>query len=295
MVGRSARGYPGVVQSERSQAIRGSPVVVALTMLISGCSAGGGRPWPDPATGPSNVSLSPDRRRVAHEMVNVFEYSSTSARYDRCDDLGDGRGLTCGKIGFTTSSTEVRDVVAAYTETATGSPLARHLARLRELAERGSASTSGLEGFADDWRHAADDPRFRSVQDAVADRLTYDPALATARRLGIRTPLGVAIFFDAAVQHGTSDDPDGLPALISRTDAKAHGAPAGGVAEKTWLLAFLDVRRADLRNPHDRNSQEVWAQSVDRVDALHGLVEGGEAGLDPPVTLQVDGEDYTLR
>jgi chitosanase len=228
-------------------------------------------------------------------MVNVFEYSSPSARYDQCGDLGDGRGLTCGTIGFTTSSTEVHDVVAAYTRRATGSPLVRHLARLRELADRGSASTSGLAGFAEDWAHAADDPRFRAVQDAVADRLAYDPALTTARRLGIRTPLGVAILFDSAVQHGTSDDPDGLPALVVTTNAQAHGAPADGVAEKSWLLTFLEVRRADLRNPHDDNSQEVWAKSVDRVDALHGLVAGGETRLDAPVTLQVDGEDYALR
>jgi chitosanase len=300
MVDRSAqRVSPSGPIRKGARAIRrhqrGFPVVVALTMLISGCSAGGGRPWADPTSGPSNVSLSTDRRRVAHEMVNVFEYSSTSARYDPCTDLGDGRGLTCGKIGFTTSSTEVRDVVVAYIEKATGSPLARHLGRLRELADRGSASTSGLDGFAEDWAQAADDPRFRAVQDAVADRLTYDPALATARRLGIRTPLGVAILFDAAVQHGTSDDPDGLPALTSRADAEAHGSPAGGVAEKTWLLTFLDVRRADLRNPHDKDSQDVWAQSVDRVDALQGLVEGDEAQLDAPVTLQVDGEDYMLR
>jgi chitosanase len=228
-------------------------------------------------------------------MVNVFEYSSTSARYDPCSDLGDGRGLTCGKIGFTTSSTEVRDVVAAYTEGAPGSPLARHLARLRELADRGSAGTSGLEGFAGDWAHAADDPRFRAVQDAVADRLTYAPALATARRLGIRTPLGVAILFDSAVQHGTSDDPDGLPALVTATTARAHGTPSGGVPEKTWLLTFLDVRRADLRNPHDKTSQQVWADSVDRVDALRDLLEAGKAQLNPPLTLQVDGEPYTLR
>jgi chitosanase len=105
----------------------------------------------------------------------------------------------------------------------------------------------------------------------------------------------VAILFDSAVQHGTSDDPDGLPALVAATNAQAHGAPADGVAEKSWLLTFLEVRRADLRNPHDDNSQQVWAESVDRVDALHGLVAGGETRLDAPVTLRVDGEDYTLR
>lgn len=254
--------------------------VVAWTMLLAGCATTSG-PSPLPA----------DRRRVAHEMVNVFEYGGTGARYDRCEDLGDGRGLTCGTIGFTTSSTEVRDVVSAYGR----GPLASYLARLRVLADGGSASTSGLEGFAADWAHAAEDPRFRAVQDAAADRLTYDPALASARRLGIRTPLGAAILFDSAVQHGTSDDPDGLPALISRAGTRAHGTPAGGVDEETWLRAFLDVRRADLSNPHDRSSRTVWAESVDRVDALRALLDAGDTGLDPPVTLRVDGENYTLR
>ncbi len=264
-------------------------------MLISGCSAGGGPPWPDRTTGPSTVSLSTDQRRVADELVNVFEYSTTSARYDMCGDLGDGRGLTCGKIGFTTSSTEVRDVVDAYTGRVPDSPLARHRPRLRELADGGSASTSGLDGFAGDWAAAAGDARFRAAQDSLADRLTFDPALAAARRLGIRTPLGVAILLDTAVQHGTSDDPDGLPALIRGTNAKADGSPADGVAEKTWLLAFLDVRRADLRNPHDEDSRDVWAESVDRVDALHGLVDAGEHRLAAPVELDVDGDGYTLR
>jgi chitosanase len=264
-------------------------------MLVSACSPSGGSSWPDPATGPSNVSLSTDQRRVADELVNVFEYSSTSARYDTCTDLGDGRGFTCGKIGFTTSGTEVRDVVTAYTDRVPDNPLARHRPRLRQLAEGDSASTSGLDGFAGDWTRAAGDPQFRAAQDILADRLTYDPALAAARRLGIRTPLGVAILFDTAVQHGTSDDPDGLPALIRGTNAKADGSPADGVAEKTWLLAFLDVRRDDLRNPHDEDSRDVWAESVDRVDALNGLVDAGEHRLAAPVELDVDGDGYTLR
>jgi chitosanase len=275
---------PGIsVHIARNRVVQ---VVAALTVLVAGCSS---------PRGPSDVSLSSDQRRVAHEMVNVFEYSRPSADYGHCENLHDGRGLTCGEVGFTTSSTEVRDVVAAYTQQVAGNPLARHSARLRELAGRGSADTSGLDGFAGDWAQAAADPRFRAIQDAAADRLTYAPALATARRLGIRTPLGVAILFDSAVQHGTSDDPDGLPALVTATGARAHGNPADGVDEKIWLLAFLEVRRADLRNPHDPGSRDVWAQSVDRVDALHRLVEDGEDDLDPPLTLRVDEDDYTLR
>jgi chitosanase len=105
----------------------------------------------------------------------------------------------------------------------------------------------------------------------------------------------VAIIYDTAVQHGTSDDPDGLGALLAGTREKTGGDPADGVDEQTWLLAFLEVRADDLRDPHDAGSRDVWAASVDRVDALRELVDGARPDLSPPVTVTVDGEDYTLR
>lgn len=263
-------------------------------MLAGGCSRGGDA-WPAAATGPSTVGLTTDQRRVADELVNVFEYSTPSARYDACADLRDGRGLTCGKVGFTTSSTEVRDIVTSYAQRVPDSPLARYLPRLRELASSGSSDTTGLPGFTAGWKDAAGDATFRAEQDKLADRLTYVPALAAARRIGLQTSLGVAILYDTAVQHGTSDDPDGLSALLARTRDRAGGNPADGVAEKLWLDAFLDVRAADLRNPHDAGSRDVWAASVDRVDALRGLVNDNSPDLTPPVTVTVDGEDYSLR
>jgi chitosanase len=268
---------------------------LSVIVLLTGACSGRGNGWPAPAIGPSTVKLTTDQRRVADELVNVFEYSSPSPRYGSCTDLGDGRGFTCGKVGFTTSSTEVRDIVGAYVEQVPGSPLARHLPRLRELADSGSGSTSGLPGFAADWAKAATDPAFRAEQDTFADRLNYAPALAAAHTIGLRTPLGVAILYDTAVQHGTSDDPDGLPALLAGTRERTGGNPADGVAEKAWLLAFLDVRADDLRNPHDAESRDAWSASVDRVDALRGLVDDDRPDLTPPVTITVDGDDYQLR
>jgi chitosanase len=241
------------------------------------------------------VALTIDQRRVADQLVNVFENGTTAPRYDIVSDLGDGRGYTCGKIGLTTSSTEVRDVVEAYVDQVPHSPLRRHLPRLRELAASGQGDTTGLAGFPEDWSRAAAEPVFRTVQDTVADRIAFDPAVVAARRLGLRTGLGVAILFDTAVQHGTGEDPDGLPALAARASEAAGGDPAGGVTEKGWLLAFLDVRAGDLRNPHNRDSRQVWAESVDRVDALRGLVVANRHRLAPPVTVIVSGGEFVLR
>jgi chitosanase len=136
---------------------------------------------------------------------------------------------------------------------------------------------------------------FRAVQDRTADRLTFEPALAAARRLGLRTPLGVAVLYDTAVQHGTGSDPDGLPAILARTTRAVRADPAAGATEKAWLQAFLDVRADDLRNPHDKDSQQVWTESVDRVEALRRLVTTNNYHLAPPVKLRVFGDEYVLR
>ena len=82
--------------------------------------------WPT-GTGPSTVTLTTEQRRIADQLVNVFEYGDTGPRYDEVSDLHDGRGYTCGRIGFTTSSSEVRDLVQTYLAMVPGSTLGRHL------------------------------------------------------------------------------------------------------------------------------------------------------------------------
>jgi chitosanase len=270
-------------------------LIVAGVLIAVTAGDAGNPPWPAASKGTSDVTMTGDQRRVADELVNVFEYGTTTARYDAVADLRDGRGYTCGKIGFTTSGTEVRDIVQAYLARTPDDPLRRYLPRLRDLAAAGSADTAQLSGFPADWRRAADNEAFRAVQDAAADRLTFDPALATARRLGIRTPLGVAILLDTAVQHGTGDDPDGMPHLIARTRQAEHGEPATGVPEKAWLLAFLRIRADDLSHPYDTGSASAWSQSVDRVDALRRLVTADRYRLAPPLEVSVFGDRYLLR
>ncbi|WP_426513891.1 chitosanase [Dactylosporangium sp. McL0621] len=265
---------------------------ILLAFLTGAC---GGPAWPEAGHGPSAIELTATQRHLADELVSLFEHGDPDPHYAAVEALGDGRGYTCGTIGFTTSSTEVRTIVEAYDAEAPGSRLARHLPRLRELADAGSADTAGLPGFAEDWAAAATDPKFRAEQDRLTDRLAFGPALADAHRLGLRTPLGVAVLYDSAVQHGTDDDPDGLPALITRATQRAGGTPATGVDEQDWLGEFLDVRAETLRNPHDKDSREAWAESVDRVDALRDLVDNDRYGLEPPVKFTLDGDDQELR
>jgi chitosanase len=277
--------------------------ISALVAVSGGCTSSSSpnpipsqpdQPWPATTTGPSTVELTAVQRRVTDELVSVFENSTTTPAYDYVEDINDGRGLTCGKIGFTTNSNEVRDIVAQYSAQVPDNPLARYLPRLTEIAASGSDDTSGLDRFAEDWAATAANPAFRTVQDGVADRIAYNPALAAARRLGLRTALGVAILYDTVVQHGLDNDPDGFPAIVTAAGRDASGNPSDGVEERRFLNAFLAVREQHLLHAADRSTRKGWANSVDRVVVLRKLVADSRQGLTPPVAVRVYGSAYTL-
>lgn len=149
----------------------------------------------------------------------------------------------------------------------------------------GNPDVSGLEGFTHSWRKAAEDPAFRDAQDALEKQIYFQPAMKHALDLGIRTPIGKAIFYDTIVQHGEgdSDDPDSMMALVDRTQAVMKFTPE---QELQWLDKFLDVRRNDLLHPANQDSQEVWSKSVKRVDKLRSIMLiDGNVDLDRPVKL----------
>ena len=87
--------------------------------------------------------------------------------------------------------------------------------------------------------------------------------------------VGARDIVDTAVQHGTDDDPDGLPSMVQKTNADLGGAPADGIDETSWLRDFLAIRRATLENPSSSHTSDTWRESVGRVDALHALLDAG--------------------
>jgi chitosanase len=136
---------------------------------------------------------------------------------------------------------------------------------------------------------------FRQVQDRVTDDLYTAPARKLADANGVRSALGLAILVDTAVQQGTDDDPDGLPAMVRKTTAAVGGTPAGGVDETTWLQGFLDVRRNTLENPTSSDTGKVWRESVGRVDALRALLDAGNLDLATPFTISPFGDPQTIN
>ncbi len=243
---------------------------------------------------PSTIVFTAEQRVLADQIISVFENNTPEIDYAYAENLDDGRGITAGRAGFTSATGDMLLVVERYTLLVPGNPLAVYLPRLRELAAQESDSTDGLEGLEDAWQTAAEDSIFREVQDEVVDEEYYWPAVDHAEELGLFFPLSLLNLYDTCIQHGDGDDPDGLPAIISRATAQVGGSPADDIDEREWLRAFMDIRRSVLLNPANPETREEWAESVGRADALIDIFESGNVNLTPPIVISPFDSTFVL-
>jgi chitosanase len=240
------------------------------------------------------ASLTPAQKQLTEKLISLFENSTTEIQYGFAKKLNDGRGITCGRAGFTTATGDAYEVVKLYSEKNPNNPLVRYLPELKLLAEKHSASTEHLKGFVWSWSRAAKDPQFREIQDQVVDRMYFQPSVEYARRWGLKTPLSIAIIYDTIIQHGDGDDPDGLQAIYDKT-LKLAGAPNVLSNEQQWLGVFLDQRRLILKHANNPTSRQVWALSVSRVDVWREILESGNFNLTAPIKLHNKEYPIVLR
>ncbi|GAA0802694.1 chitosanase [Spirilliplanes yamanashiensis] len=225
----------------------------------------------------------PLRKEIAMRLVSSAENSSLNwrAQYGYIEDIRDGRGYTGGIVGFCSGTSDMRQLVAAYTRRRPANPLARYLPALRRVD--GTASHAGLDPtFVRDWRRAAADPVFQRTQDAERDRLYFTPAVARAQADGLRA-LGQFAYYDAAVMHGYS----GLLRIRAAALRRAK-APAGGGGETAYLHAFLDARVREMRT-------EAAHSDTSRVDTAQRIfLRAGNLDLRRPMVWWVYGDRYQL-
>jgi chitosanase len=265
-------------------------VLASFVLILASCSGQGGRNGEDDA----GEGLTPEQKLRAEQITSVFENDTIELQYAYIENINDGRGYTAGRAGFTTATGDLIAVVERYTATVPGNELAAYLPRLGELADQESDAVDGLEGLPEAWERAADDPTFRTVQDEIVDQLYYFPAVERWRDVGLTTALGLAAFYDAIIQHGEGDDPDGLPAMIDRTTERAGGSPATGVEEAAWLSIFLQVRRETLEFAFDPETRDAWAESADRPIVFEEQLASGNFDLNGPIVIDTEEHQATV-
>lgn len=242
------------------------------------------------STGRAPAPLAVSVDQTIDEIVSIFENETPDLQYDYIDALGDGRGYTAGRAGFTTATGDLLEVVRRYEASGTGTPSAKSFTSLLPILEKRaldeSGDLTGLGALPALWKTASLEPEFRAAQDTVAADFYRTPAAAVCKKLGFTSPLSLLIIYDTIVQHGDGSDDDALPALLKRTPPSSD--------EETFMRAFLKVRRADLLNPANSATAREWRESVDRVDALTRLIDQDHWDLALPLRLKVWGRTYAL-
>ena len=247
-------------------------------------------PNSEPSVG-VNGWLTPQQKKRADQLISVFENGVPDLQYDYVEYLGDGRGYTVGR-GLTTGSGDAYQAAALYSEKVPHNPLSSYLARLKELGDEGSDSISRLEGFTQAWKKAALDPQFKTAQDEINDRNSYNPAMEFADKIGVNTALARVVLYDTVFTHGPGDYPDspeyldGTAELLRRTEQEMGGTPTSGLDEKKWLKTFLKIRKADMLNPHNKATQKGWAEASGRVDVFSDFLEQRNLDFKSPLDIK---------
>lgn len=171
----------------------------------------------------------------------------------------DGAGLTWGVIGFTLSNGEIQRLLAEA-EAAVPGTLDRVLGPLAATWRAKTALpkaqllawADGISLGADksavlpEWKQAfarlGDEPVIKRLQMQRAYDAYFVPAAATARRLGLKSELGLALAFDCHVQNGAS-----------RVQAVAELAPLKGTLTEPAMRQRLALRVAELSAPRWRD------------------------------------------
>lgn len=248
------------------------------------------------STAPGNgvVGLSAQQKLRAEQITSVFENDTIELQYAYIENINDGRGYTAGRAGFTTATGDLVIVAQRYAAAVPGSEFASLLPRLVQLAQQQSGNTSGLENLPQAWINAANDVRFRQIQDEVVDEMYYQPALDHAVSVGLKFPLSIAALYDAIIQHGDGDDPDGLSAMIARASTAAGGTPLAGIGERQWLAAFLQVRRATLAHATNPETRAAWALDADRPVVFQVMLDAGNLDLNGPIAINTKNHNATI-
>jgi chitosanase len=219
------------------------------------------------------AALTDTQARTAMAIVNLFETGQVLGDYGQVTVLaGDPGRLTYGRSQTTLASGKLAELLQIYT----GNPGARFAARLRPRLpefERADAVLDSDTKLHNLLRACADDPVMRETQDRFFDTGFWRPALRAANKLGLQTPLAVAVVYDSHV-HGS------WTRLRDRTlEAVGTVAQAG---EPAWVAAYVAQRRNWLAT----HSISILRNTVYRMDAFQRLIDLGQWGLALPLVVR---------
>jgi chitosanase len=237
--------------------------------------------------------MSSAQRRRAEALTNVFEFSTVTPQYGYVEYLGDGRGFTFGRCGFTTGTGDGLVIVREYTRRKASNPLAKYLPALERIdaAKSGEKNDdiSGLTGFAEAVKSVSSDSVFRDVQNWGQKTMYWEPSQRASDELGLKYPLSRAQLYDAYFMHGENRPSDAFypksaNGMAEWTNKKLGGSPATGIDEKQWISTYMARRKAVLDS-----SGTVWSAASNRIQIYTWLQSAVVYNLDRTIKLSTSG------
>lgn len=216
--------------------------------------------------------LTATQKRTAEAIVNVFETSEVRGNYGSVTLIaGDTGHLTFGRSQTTLGSGNLYDLVQQYSDNVGArfaAALAPYLTRFRD---------KDLTLDTDIYLHnvlraTSDDAVMRDTQDVFFDARYWKPAARAAERVGIATPLGMAVVYDSTV-HGSWE------MIRDRTNAACGTVAAAG--EQKWISQYVTERRAWLAG-----ARADLRPTVYRMDAFRRLIELDAWSLSLPLVVR---------
>jgi len=221
----------------------------------------------------SAAALTATQVRSAQAIVNIFETGEVLGVYGQVTLIpGDTGRLTYGRSQTTLASGHLHELVQRYCS----NPGARLGARLQPFLPALAAKAASIDTdllFANLLRACADDRLMREVQDQFFDETYWRPALRSAEKTGIRSPLGVAVVYDSQVH--------GAWARIRDSVDERMGQVAQ-LGEAAWISAYVETRRAWLAG----SPRADLRATVYRMDAFRRLIDQHLWGLTLPLVVR---------
>ena len=241
----------------------------------------------DPKAIYNGKEVTSELKGVCLQMTTACENSSDAFDYNYAENIGDGRGITFGVIGFTTGTYDGNQLIKYYTQLNPNNSLAKYIPALDKIdagkhdSDDKSDDTTGLENFIRDVQ-ACSDPLFKQAQLFELDIHYWNPAVKIADSIGAKKNLTLAFIYDMCVNHGT----DGAQDYVDSIKEYLGGTPASGVDENEFLSALMDYRYDDLA--------EDDPEGKDRINAFQKLLEDGNLDLKAPFEFTVYGDTYKI-
>ncbi len=235
------------------------------------------------AESPSNTTS--NMKNTILQMTTTLENSDTQLQFNYAENLGDGRGITFGCIGFCTGTYDGNILIKHYTELNPDNVLAKYIPALNaidagphnEAGGDGNPSIVGLDGFVKDV-NSCNDPLFKQAQMDKLDEFYYNPAMSLSDSIGAKYPLTRAFIYDMCVRHGE----DGARSIINQ----AGTTPKQGADETAYLQKLFSIRDAKLK--------QEGSGDVNRDQGYKNVLNSGNVDLKAPFKFVAYGDYFTI-